>query len=140
MAGPARTTIRINKAAVDYLRGWNGEVGREIEKLARHTVKLQKALAPKRTGHLAASIHYTKSTGKQGISFTTESKVKHAIWMEEGTRPHIIRPKKRGGVLAFYWPKVGRDVALRHVMHPGTKGHHFMQRGLEAAMRLFNIA
>ena len=66
-------------------------------------------------------------------------------YVNEGTRPHIIRPKKRGGKLVFKWggpgsyaakttPGVigstsggqsGSTVAFPYVNHPGTKARNF---------------
>lgn len=42
-------------------------------------------------------------------------------FLEFGTKPHVILPKKPGGVLAFYWEKIGEFVFLKKVNHPGTK-------------------
>jgi hypothetical protein len=46
-----------------------------------------------------------------------------AAFTEHGTRPHPIRPKRPGGLLSFYWPKVGAQVWLRSVQHPGSTEH-----------------
>ncbi len=68
-------------------------------------------------------------------------------YVDQGTKPHTIRPKKRGGVLAFQWGGPGsyqpktRPIAQAHgpgkvvgggmhfakaVRHPGSKGRHFL--------------
>lgn len=65
------------------------------------------------------------------------------IWLEEGTKPHIIRPKKRGGMLHFrtgFKPKtkVGKlksgrgkrgthHAAAKMVRHPGTQARLWRQ-------------
>lgn len=44
--------------------------------------------------------------------------------LEYGTRKHLIRAKTPGGMLAFYWPAVGRMVFVKNpkaVEHPGTR-------------------
>jgi len=56
----------------------------------------------------------------------------YATYVHEGTRPHIIMPKKAGGVLAFYWPKAGKTVFMRQVHHPGTQGQHYLTDAAEA--------
>jgi len=56
----------------------------------------------------------------------------YATYVHEGTRPHIILPKKAGGVLAFYWPKAGKTVFMRRVNHPGTQGQHYLTDAAEA--------
>lgn len=42
------------------------------------------------------------------------------LWMEEGTRPHIIRPKKPGGLLAWIDEDSGQAMFAKLVHHPGT--------------------
>ncbi len=52
------------------------------------------------------------------------NKAPHVLFLEEGTKPHTITPKKAGGVLAFQ--AAGDMVFARSVKHPGTKPTHFM--------------
>lgn len=47
--------------------------------------------------------------------------VPQSKWQLEGTLPHEIRPKKPGGVLRFYWARIGKWVTLKRVWHPGTR-------------------
>jgi hypothetical protein len=138
MTSPARVSVRIDRPALDKFVSWNGEFGEGIERLAKDSVRFAKVYAPKRTGHLAASISYTKFSSTKGLSFTTGSKARHALWMEQGTLPHVIEPRKRDGMLVFHWPKVGRTVFLRHVLHPGTKPYRYLQQGLDTALARFN--
>lgn len=80
--------------------------------------------------------------GRGGVSVSTDDKVWRFV--DEGTRPHVIRPKA-GGVLAFpgaYTPKTrvgsiiarsggpsGRTVFVKtEVQHPGTKARGFTRR------------
>ena len=76
------------------------------------------------------------------ISVTTGDK--RWLWTDKGTKAHIIRPKKRGGVLAFpssFSPKSkpgslrarkgssgGPTVFSREVRHPGTKPRKFTEQ------------
>jgi hypothetical protein len=56
-----------------------------------------------------------------------------APFVEWDTRPHIIRPKKPGGVLVFrVWP-TGELVRAKMVRHPGTTGQHMMLLAANAA-------
>lgn len=41
-------------------------------------------------------------------------------YLEIGTKPHVIVPKKPGGVLVFDWK--GKTWFLTSVLHPGTHG------------------
>lgn len=54
----------------------------------------------------------------------------YAPHVEEGTRPHVIRPRKKR---ALRFPAGGREVFARQVQHPGTKGVHMLKRGAAAA-------
>lgn len=53
--------------------------------------------------------------------------------LEYGTRPHLIKAMP-GGLLAFFWPAVGRMVFARSVEHPGTKPYAMMRRGYGIAV------
>ena len=57
-----------------------------------------------------------------------EPRAKYAIFVHEGTRPHIIRPIRKK---ALYWK--GALHPVMSVQHPGTKRNPFMERGLENA-------
>lgn len=68
---------------------------------------------------------------------------KEYAWVHEGTKPHKIKPKKPGGVLAFagtYTAKTvpgviqsrqggpqGDMIFTKEVNHPGTKGRNFTE-------------
>lgn len=53
------------------------------------------------------------------------SRVKHAKIIEEGSKPHVIKPK-RGKVLAF--KKGGKKVFATQVNHPGTKPYKVLHQ------------
>lgn len=90
-------------------------------------------------------------TLKKSIKFRTYNRpwgveldvlaVKYAQFVIKGTKPHIIRPRKKK-VLAFFWAgapqaivqKFGwRGVTFMKVKHPGTKANPFQMRGLKKA-------
>lgn len=52
--------------------------------------------------------------------------------LEYGTRPHRITAKP-GGVLAFFWPAVGRMVFVKSVEHPGTKPYGMIRSAFSLA-------
>ena len=60
---------------------------------------------------------------------------KHAPFIEYGTRPHVIKPKRRSH-LVFYWRKVGKVVFAKKVNHPGTKPYKFGWKSAHAAHRI----
>lgn len=55
---------------------------------------------------------------------------KHAIFVHAGTKPHVILPKKPGGVLRFR-TRTGVVVYARMVKHPGTAPNEFLWRALK---------
>jgi len=56
------------------------------------------------------------------------NQVPHAIYVHQGTKAHVIRPKG-GGVLAFMVG--GKMVFTKRVNHPGTKANPFYERALQ---------
>jgi len=56
--------------------------------------------------------------------------VPYAGFVEFGTKPHKIKPKSPGGVLAFQ--AGGSTVFARVVNHPGTKAQPFVQDSFDA--------
>lgn len=53
-----------------------------------------------------------------GIDYNAVPWAKYQL---EGSLAHEIRPRKPGGLLVFFWKKLGKVVYLRRVSHPGTK-------------------
>jgi hypothetical protein len=136
----AVVTVVMDTAAVDQFRGWTGPLGRSFERLAKETVYRQKITANRRTGALIAGMHYEKKRYATGIAFDAGSNAPYALYVDQGARPHPILPKKPGGRLVFFWPKVGAVVFLRSVKHPGNRAYQFLQAGLERALGVWNRA
>jgi hypothetical protein len=58
----------------------------------------------------------------------------YAKSVNSGARPHLILP--HGDYpLRFFWRKVGREVRLLYVNHPGQKGKGYLTEALEVAAR-----
>jgi hypothetical protein len=51
----------------------------------------------------------------------------------EGTRPHVIVPR-RARFLVFYSPRAGHVIYSKRVMHPGTKPNRFLTDNLHLAV------
>lgn len=58
----------------------------------------------------------------------------YAKFVHEGTKPHIIVPKKTGGVLRFR-NRTGTIVFAKMVKHPGTRSQPFLVDALKRVMR-----
>lgn len=76
-----------------------------------------------RTANYRNSIKNT-AEGKTAIVY---SGVKYSIYLEDGTDPYIITPKRKKA-LAF--DKGGRHVVVKKVLHPGIEGRHIFRNGL----------
>ncbi len=107
-----------------------------------HAVAEAKALVPRKTGYLARSIGPGALTSTFAIVHASAG---YAAYVEFGTRPHVIRPRK-GRFLA--WPanasgrrlsgrartNAGPMVFARKVNHPGTKAQPFLVPGAKKAL------
>lgn len=103
-------------------------------------VNRAKILCPVDTGRLRASLRgQARRTFTLRPVFTVGSNVDYAEMVHDGTRPHIIRPKRahtlrrsaRGVVKpALRFEINGRVVFARVVHHPGTEARPFLDRAL----------
>lgn len=138
--------ITLFTPVINQMRGWEGDIGRSVYRLAGMIRDAQKIQAPKgKTGKLAASIRVgTKSKRAGGISITVGAnpgqgggRIGYAYWTSEGARPHLIRPRptNRSGLMSFFWVREGRWVRLSIVHHPGIRNPtHWVEHGADAAM------
>jgi hypothetical protein len=86
------------------------------------------------TGDLESSISVGHgSWGAGELEGTVVAAPKHAIFVHNGTKPHIILPK-RAKVLKFK-SRRGLTVFAKKVNHPGTSANPFMKRALDQAIR-----
>jgi len=105
---------------------------RLIARLADFTYEEMRRRAPVRTGKLRRSIEKRVAGLKAEIGPT----VPYAIFVERGTRPHIITPV-RAHALRF---EVGGEVIFaRLVRHPGTKPQPFVRETAEETARRIHI-
>lgn len=118
--------IRLDRA--DLSRVIRGASRAELETASRQVVNRAKVLAPVDTGRLRASIRVeARRTFTLRTVFTIGSDVEYAAMVNDGTRPHLIRPRNKQ-VLRFQVG--GRVVYARVVHHPGTKARPFLDRAL----------
>ena len=76
---------------------------------------------PDKTGTLRrGNQSEVSASGDYGRVF---NQVPYANYVHGGTRPHVIRPRSPGGVLAFTIG--GQMVFAKRVNHPGTKANPF---------------
>ena len=112
-------------------------VARTAAKVAKDHQR-RKAKFKRRSGRTAkaASARIFRTKRGRRIRITNKSKTRDgkplALFLEGGTRPHIITAR-RARVLKFFWRKAGRVVFRYRVRHPGTRPYHFIRRSAEAA-------
>jgi len=86
------------------------------------------------SGVLKKSIDMEKKGAWVGMNvyrWVVSTGVEYAPYVEYGTRPHIIRPKTRGGALSFYGGMGGGAQNLAKVVHhPGTRPVYMFMRGV----------
>jgi hypothetical protein len=85
------------------------------------------------TGQLRAKMETQRSVTRNGLEGRVGSPVKYALLHHEGTRPHVIRPRKSGGTLRF--TVGGKVVFAKSVHHPGTRPNPYLTRFLYEAVR-----
>lgn len=97
-----------------------------VARVTRQTLNRAKVLTPVRTGKLRASLSMSVTVTSIGPVGRVTTNVSYAQFVHDGTRAHVIRAKKRGGVLRF---EVGGRVLYRPVVrHPGTRARPFLRR------------
>jgi len=130
--------VRLDRAALN--RTIRGASRNELEIAAREVMNRAKVLVPVDTGRLRASIRIEQRRNLALRSrYTIGSNVYYAPFVNDGTRPHIIKPKRPGGSLRFVIG--GRVVYAKVVHHPGTRARPFLDRALRevAAARAYRL-
>ena len=91
-------------------------------------------------GHLMNSIEFSvHGAGIDEVEGHVYVKPDYARYVIHGTKPHLIKPRKPGGYLRFYWFKHNKWMVVRHVNHPGTAANDFMARGLKRGLRAAKV-
>lgn len=125
--------VRLDRAQLNRtLRARSREIG---EPAARQVVNRAKVLVPVDTGRLRSSIRVER---RSFFGFRSRwiigSDVEYAEMVHDGTRPHIIRPRR---ARALRFRMGGRIVYAKFVRHPGTRARPFLDRALrEVSARL----
>lgn len=123
--------IRLDRAQLT--RVIRGAARRELETAGRQVLNRAQILAPVDTGRLRASgrteFHRTL-TLRPTVAIVFD--VSYAPMVNDGTRPHIIRPRR---TQALRFTIGGRVVYAKVVHHPGTRPNPFLDKALEQVAR-----
>jgi hypothetical protein len=68
------------------------------------------------------------------VGLFSEPEATIAFYHHEGTRPHVIRPRRRKA-LRFLSSRAGGIVFARRVFHPGTRANPFLRDALREVIR-----
>jgi endonuclease YncB( thermonuclease family) len=131
--------LKIDAFRLEFLTGLH-QMESEVKKDYKKTVATWKADKPEFQSAISLKEGPTMIVDAGG---TNEKGVKKWRWIDEGTRPHIIRPKRPGYPLRF---KVGgspksrvrfigsdtgkagnKQVYAKQVRHPGTKAREWTE-------------
>jgi hypothetical protein len=127
-------------------RTWQGDVGKYVYKKTLLTTGIAVSMAPGpgkfpsnrtginySTGRLQSMIRPQRGRHNKELEGRVIAVPEHALYVHEGTNPHVIKAKP-GGKLVFFWAKRGRVVAFAKVNHPGQAAQPFLSDALEEAM------
>lgn len=93
---------------------------------ANHILAEMESRVPVKTGKLRTSLSIRIETNKVIIGPHTS----YDAAVEFGSKPHVIVPKKPGGVLVF--TVGGTKVFTRKVRHPGTRAQPYVRPAFQA--------
>ncbi|MGF0163053.1 hypothetical protein ACQRET_03285 [Streptomyces koyangensis] len=112
-------------ALARLLRLRNGPVERRLRERTRRVAAIAAREAP---GSMGDYVDWRVETGPGGLRGVVVCNHHAVRYVLDGTRPHLIKPRRRN-VLRFQIG--GRVVYSKLVRHPGTKANDFMKRALE---------
>ncbi|MFD6128597.1 hypothetical protein ACFWC2_14645 [Streptomyces diastaticus] len=112
-------------ALARLLRLRNGPVERRLRERTRRVADIAAREAP---GSMGDYVDWRVENGPRGLRGVVVCNHHAVRFVLDGTRPHLIRPRRRN-TLRFQIG--GRVVYSKLVRHPGTKANDFMKRALE---------
>lgn len=131
--------VRFTRGYDEFFHSWSGNVGRFVRRNARTVEYQQKSLAPVRSGALKRSIGtwYGRFNGELEARVGANpapgnNRVGYALYMQKGTRPHVIRPRQ---AKALRFVMNGQVVYAAKVNHPGTRPRPYLTLPLRNVFR-----
>ena len=114
-------------------RGQDGPVGRYLIRQGRLIEAAARRQVGVRTGALRASIHLRHYADPRGQYVRIGSDLSYARLHHEGSKPHLIVPKQKGGLLKFQTK--GQTVFTHMVRHPGTRPNRYLTDNMRRIIR-----
>lgn len=106
------------------LRLRNGVVSRRLAARTERTARIAEREAPGSMGRYISWKLQAEPGGLQGVIVCDHPAVRYVL---DGTRPHIIRPRR---AKALRFEVGGRVVYAAYARHPGTRANNFLARAL----------
>lgn len=126
--------VIIDQVAMAAFLGWQGPIGRDLRRRGRTLEFRARASAGKDTGKLRADIQTKERTVVDGLQLEVGNwHTRYAAAHHNGAKPHVIVPRKPGGVLRFQVG--GKVVFAKRVNHPGNRPNPYLSRWLREAVR-----
>ena len=131
-------TVRVE--GVSALRVTLPQIQKEIERLTilrmsqiAYDSTQRGAGRPSKSGALFQSVYNRAIPGGREVGHDPQ-RAPHALFVNFGTRPHIIRPKEKK---ALRWVMGNRFIFAKFVRHPGYKGDAYILDAAADAMAQF---
>lgn len=124
-----RMVIDIYPGEIERMTMPGGMVDDYCRDTSIKVAELAQTLAPQGdTGQLAQQIR----SRREGLFWTVEAYAPYALYVHEGTKPHVIEAKN---VKVLRFPSSGGMVTFaQKVNHPGTQGRPFLTEALTAVV------
>ncbi len=103
---------------------------RELERRGQRVIDRAQLTAPEKSGDYKRAFRMTRTRVRGLAAVQVINDDPKAVWIEHGTRPHVIEAKDAG---ALFWE--GARHPVRRVNHPGTPAMHVLRNALRAAGR-----
>lgn len=122
-----------NRAGLnEVLSSPSGPVFKMVKKWQAATLGAANRATPADTGRLRGANEPTPVVvAGQKVVAGVENPTEYAMFVHEGTKPHVILPKN--AKVLTWKPRGGARVFARKVNHPGTKAQPWLARAAEAA-------
>lgn len=105
---------------------------RLVEEVAESALGAARQLVPVRSGRLSRSLRIEPRGRLERHVVMGGARAPHAPYVEHGTRPHLIRPRR---ARALRFEVDGEIIYARLVHHPGTSPMEVMARAAEEALK-----
>ncbi|TDC23418.1 hypothetical protein E1265_12840 [Streptomyces sp. 8K308] len=117
--------VRIDAGRLQRLvRARGGRAERALRRRTERVASIARREAP---GRLGAYVDTRIEEGPRGLTGVVRCDHPAVRYVLDGTRPHIIRPRRRR---ALRFTVGGRSVFAAYVRHPGTRANNFLARAL----------